>query len=120
MLRNLKIFRSWMLAASCACIVALATMLTPAIHAQKADPGRKVLHKVAPVYPMDLKRNGIGGVVRLSLEISPRGTVEKVKPIGGNAALVDAATLAVKEWKYEPADSTTTVDVQFDFVPGQQ
>jgi TonB family protein len=91
-----------------------------AIQAQQADSARKVVYKVAPKYPQDLKKNGIGGVVRLSIMISPRGSVDKVSPVGGNAALVDAAAAAVKQWKYVPASSSTSTEVQFDFIPGRQ
>lgn len=90
------------------------------VHAQKMDLSRKAVYKIAPRYPQDLKKNGIGGVVRLAIVINARGTVEKVSPIGGNAALVDASTLAVKQWKYAPADSATSTEVQFDFSPDQK
>lgn len=90
------------------------------VHAQKMDTNRKAVYKTAPRYPQDLKKNGIGGVVRLAIVINARGNVEKVSPIGGNAALVDAATLAVKQWKYAPADTATSTEVQFDFLPDQK
>lgn len=100
-------------------LLAVHAYIVP-VQAQKMDSTRKALYKVSPHYPQDLKKNGIGGVVRLLLVISARGTVEKVSPIGGNAALVDAATLAVKQWKYAPADSATSTEVQFDFQPNQK
>lgn len=106
------------------CSVALVCLsaLTPYVQAQKVekpDNTRKVVRKVAPKYPPELKRHGIGGVVRLSILVLPNGSVNKVSTLGGNPALADAATLAVKQWKYVPADSPTTADVQFDFVPGK-
>ncbi len=85
--------------------------------AQKSEVIRKVAYRVEPLYPQDLRRNGIGGIVRLSLVITSRGTVEKVSPIGGNAALVAAAVSAVKQWKYVPAESATTTEVQINFIP---
>jgi len=92
----------------------------PRLAAQKSESSsRKVVYRVEPKYPPDLKKNGIGGVVKLAIVIAPRGTVEKVSPIGGNAALVDASVLAVKQWKYVPADSSTTAEIQFNFVPGR-
>ncbi len=100
-------------------LLAIHAYIVP-IQAQKIDSTRKALYKVAPHYPQDLKKNGIGGVVRLAIVINARGIVEKVSPIGGNAALVDAATLAVKQWKYVPADSATSAEVQFDFLPDQK
>jgi TonB family protein len=64
-----------------------------------------------------LKRSNIGGVVRLLVVISPKGTVETVNQLGGNAALVEAATSAVKKWKYVPADTETTQEVSITFDP---
>ena len=88
-----------------------------AVSAQNAPSPRKLVYKVAPKYPRELKQNEIGGVVRLSVSISPNGAVAKVSPIGGNPVLVDAAMVAVKQWKYVPADRPTTTEVQLDFVP---
>ena len=87
--------------------------------AQKAETGRKLLYKVQAKYPDALKKHAIGGVVRLSIVISAKGSVEKISPVGGNPILVDAATVAVKQWKYATADTSTTTEVQFDFVPPQ-
>src|SRR2546423_13567193 len=72
---------------------------------QAAEKTRKLIYKVAPVYPPDLKRFAIGGTVRLDVRISPQGTVRTVSPVGGNPALVEAAVTAVKKWKYTPASN---------------
>jgi TonB family protein len=88
--------------------------------AQKIVPNRAVVYKVGAKYPPDLRKNGIGGNVRLTLLIDARGTVQKVTPVGGNAALVDSAIAAIKQWKYAPADGPTKMEVQFAFVPDQQ
>jgi TonB family protein len=73
-------------------------------HAQQTEgTGRKLLYKVDPQYPAILKDHWIGGVVRLKVSISPGGVVQSVFPLGGSPPLVDAATTAVKKWKYEPA-----------------
>lgn len=95
-------------------LAVFSTMLT---QAQNTPNLRKVVYKVAPKYPHELKQNAIGGVVRLSISISPNGSVAKITPIGGNPILVDAATLAVRQWKYVPADRATTTEVQLEFIP---
>jgi TonB family protein len=98
----------------------LAHFLVVQLTAQSTDKSagtRKVISKVAPIYPEDLKKHDIGGTVRLTVVISPRGTVERVSPIGGNPILLDAAVVAVKKWKYEPADSSTSTEVQISFIP---
>lgn len=98
----------------------MLALLSPLAHAQNTPNLRKLVYKVAPKYPRELRQNAIGGVVRLSISISPNGAVGKISPIGGNPVLVDAATLAVRQWKYVPSDRPTTTEVQLDFIPSQQ
>jgi TonB family protein len=90
--------------------------LLPRLHAQGAIE-RKIVYKVAPKYPDYLKHHDIGGVVRLSVEIAPKGTVRSVEPLGGNPILVESAIEAVKQWKYEPAENSQTIEVKIDFTP---
>jgi TonB family protein len=99
--------------------VALLFTLSPCLRGQdQPNPEiRKLVYKVAPKYPVELKRNGIGGVVKLSVTINTRGSIGKISTLGGNPALVDAATMAVRQWKYVPADHATTTEVQLDFIP---
>lgn len=78
---------------------------------------RKLVYKEVPVYPAELKSHYIGGIVRLKIGISARGAVDTVTPIGGNPALTEAAVAAVKKWRYAPATSGTTMDVEFTFNP---
>ena len=80
-----------------------------------AENTRRLIYKVAPVYPPELKRFYIGGTVRLDVKISPQGTVRTVSPVGGNPALVDAAVAAVKKWKYTPASSDTETQLTIVF-----
>jgi TonB family protein len=109
---------------ACAGLGMLALLLlsgdSSSLRAQNTQVLRKVVYKVAPKYPPELKQNQIGGVVRLSVSINPNGSVGKITPIGGNPVLVDAATLAVKQWRYVSTDHPTTTEVQLDFIPHQQ
>jgi TonB family protein len=81
-----------------------------------AKTPRKIIHMAEAPYPWDLRRASIGGVVKLEVLVSSKGTVEQVSILGGNPILADAATSAVKKWKYAPADSATMehVNVLFD------
>jgi TonB family protein len=97
-------------------LLALCAGIAAPLHAQ-SESGRKLLHRVEPKYPDDLKRHNIGGVVRLSIEITPQGSVRKISPIGGNPILLESAMAAVRQWKYAPAESTQTVEVKIDFIP---
>ena len=78
---------------------------------------RKLVHKIDPVYPQDLKRRNIGGTVKLDLRISANGSVEKIAIVGGNPILADSAAHAVKQWQYSPSSGTTSMLLNVDFNP---
>ena len=78
---------------------------------------RKLVHKIEPAYPQDLKRRNIGGTVKLDLRISANGSVEKVAIVGGNPILADSAAHAVKQWQYAPYSGTTSMLLNVDFNP---
>ena len=61
----------------------------------------------------------IGGIVRLKVKISPKGGVEQVELIGGNAALAEAAVTAVRQWTYSPSSARTTTEVRIPFDPNR-
>lgn len=99
------------------CAICLG-LLPQRLAAQKSDkPQRKLVYRESPGYPLTLREAHIGGVVRLEILISPRGTVEQVSPLGGNPVLVEAATSAVKKWRYASADTETKTQVEFTFDP---
>src|ERR1700730_958904 len=104
-------------AAFCLIMLLFVSASSPFVPAQNAPTPRSLIYKVAPKYPRELKQNEIGGVVRLSVSISANGSVGKISTIGGNPVLVDAAIVAVKQWKYVPADHATAAEVQLNFVP---
>lgn len=107
----------------CPLILGLTFLLagvTPTLNAQSADKPanpRKLVTEVPPEYPPELKRAAIGGVVRLDIIVTPHGTVDHILVAGGNPILAEAATRAVKRWKYAPASSTTNIRVNFHFDP---
>ena len=76
---------------------------------------RKVKTKVMPTYPQLAQKLHLSGKVRLQLVVEPDGHVKTVKVLGGHPVLADAATEAVKAWKYVPASGTTTEEVVIDF-----
>ena len=99
------------------CVVSVITFVVPG-SAQRTDKApRKLIYKESPGYPLTLREAHIGGVVRLEIVISAKGTVETVSPLGGNPVLVEAASSAVRKWKYSPADSDSKTQVEFTFDP---
>jgi TonB family protein len=99
-------------------ICSLGLTLPPASRAQTENTkDRKLVTRVEPQYPETLKRLYIGGVVRLELAISPRGTVENATLLGGNPILGQSAIMAVKKWRYMAANSRTSMQVTLEFDP---
>jgi TonB family protein len=78
---------------------------------------RKLVYRENPGYPLTLREAHIGGVVRLEILISAKGNVDSVTPLGGNPVLVEAASAAVRKWKYASADAESKTQVEFTFDP---
>lgn len=96
-------------------LLACLSLLAPA-----SASDRKVKSKVAPTYPELAKKMQVSGAVRLEVTVAPNGTVKNVKVIGGHPLLVDAATDAVKRWRYEAGpDETTEGPIVFNFSPNE-
>ena len=84
--------------------------------AQKQDhDDRKVLSKVAPVYPDLAKRMHVGGVVKVEVVVGAKGAVKSTRVLGGNPVLIESATDAVRKWKFEAASADTTEILQVTF-----
>jgi TonB family protein len=80
-----------------------------------AAEARAVKSRVAPLYPEIAKRMKITGVVKLEATVEADGKVSDVKTISGNHALSTAAEDAVRKWRFVPADSQSTVEVEINF-----
>ena len=78
---------------------------------------RKVISRVEPEYPDQLKKLYIGGVVRVEVQVAPNGTVRNMKLLGGNPILGQSTMKAVKMWKYAPAVADETLTVKWEFDP---
>lgn len=102
-----------------ACALILPALFLSSSQAQTGEKSRKLIYKVDPDYPWDLKRAHIGGIVRMIVIVTPRGSVDSISVIGGNPVLVDTAQRAVKKWKYAPADSESIIHVSVDFDPAR-
>ncbi len=99
--------------------VALGVSLGLAIwhpaHARAADDSvRKVKSKIQAAYPELARRMNLMGTVKLEVVVTADGAAKDVKPMGGNPVLIQAATDAVKRWRWEPGGQSTEV-VEFHF-----
>src|SRR5712691_920344 len=79
-----------------------------------------LIHKVAPIYPEEAKRERIQGTVLLHAIIDKEGRVAELKPISGPKELIPASLDAVQEWRYTPyilngeaVEVETTITVNF-------
>jgi len=100
-------------------IVAVATcasLFTQTGMAQKQGHAeRRIVSKVAPVYPDLAKRMHVGGMVRVEVVVRANGSVKSTRVVGGNPVLIESATDAVRKWKFEAASADTTEALQLVF-----
>ena len=61
-----------------------------------------LLHRVEPAYPEEARQQQIQGAVVLEVHIGPDGGVQEVTRLSGPELLAQAATGAVKQWRFKP------------------
>lgn len=61
-----------------------------------------LIHKVAPIYPVEARRARIQGTVLLQAEIGKDGRIADLHLISGPPELASAAIEAVQQWRYKP------------------
>jgi TonB family protein len=99
------------------------------VHAQAAESRlrvspetmeKRIVTKVEPVYPEAARTAGTEGWVVLDAVVAADGSVKRLRPVLGSELLVDAASKAVKSWKFEPylsygkpVEVETTVTIEF-------
>lgn len=100
------------------CIAAFCGMLLcAAASSASAQEERKTISQTAPVYPALARSSQLRGVVKVQIVIGPDGQIKETKVIGGNPVLVAATLDALKKWRYAPAQSETTTQLEFEFHP---
>ena len=62
----------------------------------------RLLKHVAPSYPLEAMQQRIEGTVRLHAVIGDDGKVLSLEPVSGPPLLVEAAVIAVRQWRYGP------------------
>jgi len=72
-----------------------------------------LLYRVEPEYPEAARQQKIQGAVVLDVRIGKDGAVQGVNLVSGPALLADAATAAVKQWRFKPrVQHGQTVEMQ--------
>jgi len=119
--------RTWAALAASAAVVALAGAAvvtafplrgaaeTSVTAPKSALRERKIVQKVQPTYPADAKKSGIEGSVVLDVLITAAGDVTDVKVVKGPEELREAASAAVRQWKYAPdnVDTRATLTIRY-------
>jgi TonB family protein len=82
-----------------------------------AQGNRKVLSNPGPPYPEVARRLLLSGVVKVQVTISVDGKIKETKILGGHPIFVNTVEQTLKEWKYAPAATETTAQLEFTFHP---
>ena len=107
------------------CVVLLAVsgwafLIPPSSNAQQESAAkRRLVDRVAPVYPALARNMALEGVVKVEALVAPDGTVKGVDVKGGHPVLAQAAMNAVCGWKWEPASCESREVVELKFSPGE-
>jgi TonB family protein len=82
----------------------------------ESEVTRKVVSRVAPVYPALARKLNLHGLVKLEVVIASDGSVKSAEVTGGNPVLAQAAVDAVRKWRYEatPEQTHGLVELTFD------
>ncbi len=91
----------------------LAALVVAASPAQEA--ARHVITRSAPEYPELAKKMHLSGKVKIEVEVNPAGSVTSAKMVGGNPVFETAAISAVKQWKFEAAQSASKGVITVEF-----
>ena len=82
------------------------------------DTPPRLIHDVAPEYPLSAMRRGLSGRVRLEFTVRPDGRVADVSVVASapEGVFDEAAVAAARQWRFEPrvAPGTSVRELRFD------
>ncbi|HEY1481216.1 MAG TPA: energy transducer TonB [Candidatus Acidoferrum sp.] len=83
----------------------LEAAVTGGVHEDSDEFRKRIVNCCkAPEYPVLAKRAGLQGIVRLQVRVKGDGSVNVDKVLEGQPTLVDAATVAVRQWRANPEE----------------
>ncbi len=90
------------------------------IELSAAEAKDSLIHRVEPEYPEESLLNKVQGTVLLKIHIDRDGKVREMKVISGDPRLAQAATDAVRQWRFKPLavndqwmEMETTINLDF-------
>jgi TonB family protein len=92
---------------------------SPAVSFAQEQPEatRKIVSKVAPVYPELANKMQMRGIVKVEVVVAPNGKVKFTQVLGGSPLLAKAAVDAIEKWKWGPAPQETKELIELNFHP---
>jgi protein TonB len=99
---------------------ASSTVLAPRVKVAPDDAKAFVAQKAPVKYPDAARSAGLQGEVVLNIVVGVSGEVREVNVVSGDPTLAQAATDAIKQWKYKPytvagSPAEMETQVKFDF-----
>jgi TonB family protein len=92
----------------------------PVVQLSPGEAEDSLVHRVEPIYPEEALQRQFQGAVVLEVRIGSDGGVEDVKVVSGRPVLAEAATSAVKQWRFKthevgghPAEMQTRITINF-------
>lgn len=83
-------------------LVEAEEMLRGGVGESSEELQKRIIFAPPPAYPKIAIKAGIQGFVKLQVRVGKDGRVEILKSLQGEPVLVEAATAAVKQWRYRP------------------
>lgn len=85
-------------------IHAAATFTLPYLESGQVSTKAKPVKRVQPMYPKDLRRNGVQGYAVVEFIVNTEGVPQQVQCVDASAlAFAEATVKAVSQWRYKPA-----------------
>lgn len=86
------------------------------------------VHTVAPEYPLEMRRDGIEGVVHVLCRIDVTGKLQSAEVARSSGdSFIQPALAAVRQWRFKPAlrdgvpvEMEVTIPIRFAFNPGER
>jgi len=73
-----------------------------ALRMSQGVSGGSLAHRVTPIYPQQARQLRVEGAVTLDATVGEDGNVHEVKVLKGDRILAQAASDAVRQWRYQP------------------
>jgi TonB family protein len=86
-------------------LIDVSTKSTPVLQTLAVSQGVSqglIVKRIQPTYPDSALRLHLEGSVQLMATVGKNGNITAVKTLSGEPLLAQAATVAVKQWKYKP------------------